>query len=67
MGIHSVTTAVVKAGKSEHPFLLFFRRRRSEENELATPLSNVITAFVLIVVALALVVCLSAFLAGKFR
>jgi hypothetical protein len=67
MGILSATTRVVKEGKSEHPFLLFFRCRRSEEKELATPLSSVITAFVLIAVVLALVVCLYAFLAGKLR
>jgi hypothetical protein len=67
MVFHSVTTTVVKAGKSEHPFLLFFRRRRSEENELATPLSKVITAFVLVAVVLALVVCLYAFVVGKLR
>jgi hypothetical protein len=67
MGIHFATTRVVKAGKSEHPFLLFFRRRRPEENELATPLSTVITAFVLVAVVLALVVCLYAFVTGKLR
>ena len=34
MDIHSATPRVAKAGRSEHPFLLFFRRRRSEENEV---------------------------------
>jgi len=67
MGIHFSPTRVVKAGKSEHPFLLFFRRRRSEENELSSPLSGVITGFVLVAVVLALVVCLYAFLTGKLR
>jgi hypothetical protein len=67
MGIHSATTRVVKEGKSEHPFLLFFRRRRPEENELATPLSVGITAGVLVVVVVALVVCLYAFGTGKLR
>jgi hypothetical protein len=67
MDIHSATTRVVKTGKSEYPFLLFFRRRRSEENELATPLSNVITAFVFLAAVLALVVCLYAFATGKLR
>jgi len=43
------------------------RRRRSEENKLVTPLSDVITAFVLVAVAVALVVCLYAFVTGKIR
>ncbi len=67
MEILSATTRVVKEGKSEHPFLLFLRRRSSEENKLVTPLSDVITAFVLVAVAVALVVCLYAFVTGKIR
>jgi hypothetical protein len=67
MEILSATTRVVKEGKSEHPFLLFLRRRQSEEKELATPVSDLIIAFVLIAVVLALVVCLYAFLTGRLR
>jgi hypothetical protein len=67
MDIPSATTKVIKAGKSKHPFLLFFGRRRSEEDEHRNSLSGVITAFVLIAAVLALVVCVYAFLTGKLR
>jgi hypothetical protein len=67
MDIRPATTRVIKAGKSEHPFLLFFGRRKSEENEPGSLLSGAIISFVLTVAAIALGVCLYAFLTGTLR
>jgi hypothetical protein len=67
MHTHPATTKIIKAGRSKWPFLLFFGSRKSHENELANPVSSVLAALLLILVAAVLGFCFYAFLTGKLR
>jgi hypothetical protein len=65
MNVHPATTRVIKAGRSETPFLLFFGNRKQDENEPFKLAPTVLAAVLLILVTAILGICIYAFLTGK--
>ena len=65
MNVHPATTRVIKAGRSETPFLLFFGNRKQDENEPVKPAPPVPAAVLLTLVTAILGICIYAFLTGK--
>jgi predicted permease len=65
MDVYPATSRVIKAGRSETPFLLFFGNRKQDENEPVKPAPTVLAAVLLILVTAILGICIYAFLTGK--
>ncbi|HWZ00955.1 MAG TPA: hypothetical protein VNX17_07745 [Edaphobacter sp.] len=65
MSFRPATTRIIKAGRSNSPFLLFFGNRKQEESEPVKLLSTVLTAVLLVLVTVVLAICIYAFLTGK--
>ena len=65
MSLHSAAIKVIKTGRSKTPFLLFFGNRKQEDNESVKPLTSVLTAILLLLIATVLGICIYAFLTGK--
>jgi hypothetical protein len=65
MSFRPVTTRIIKAGRSETPFFLFFGNRKQDENESVKLAPTVLTVVLLVLVAAVLSICIYAFLTGK--
>jgi hypothetical protein len=63
MDFHPATTKVIKAGRSESPFLLFFGNRKQEDEDGPTRLLP--TVVLLLLVATILGICIYAFVTGR--
>jgi hypothetical protein len=65
MSLHPSTTKFIKTGRSKNPFLLFIGNRKNHENSLDEPLPSIFTGLLFVLVAVALAVCIYAFITGK--